>query len=170
MKYLDIEDRRIYLDERYTMKTVSGSGLSLWGFTDGSELIMRCLNDDERQTIDTKPIVSIRESGAYYFETDTTLKKFVAYIDIRPEHGDEITAYSRFYTMNHSILKGINRMEFIQLCTDTLRRLVRDNNVSTMDVHRMTVVCSCFGGIMNYQVVPSETIVARADFIISDDK
>ena len=192
-RYIMCDGEKIRLDETYEPMTVQGTGLSIYGIPEDSDVIVRKLTDEEKFNIDKRPIVAIQESGEYFYENNTSLKKFVSYIDICPEsaksyskdvtkhaqdastfvlpHSYDIdpSGFSLFYSLNHSILKGINRMEFIQLCTLTLQKIIRDKSVTDYNFHQMSIVCACYSGVMNYQIIPTEFIKGRVRFLISTD-
>ena len=160
---------------------------------DDSDVIVVKLTNEEKFSIDERPVVAIQESGEYFYENNTSLKKFVSYIDICPEsaksyskdvtehaldpstfvlpHSYDIdpSEFSLFYSLNHSILKGIDRMEFIQLCTFTLQKMIRDKSVTDYNFHQMSIVCACYSGVMNYQIIPREVIKGRVRFLISTE-
>ena len=178
----------------YTEVIVSGTGMTRWGICDGARLFIRPMTDNEKFCIDKRPVVMIVESGAYWFECDKTLKKFVNYIDIwpdgskdvseeiwqhaadtgtfmlQPDYDYDINEYSRYYTLNHSILPGINRLQFITLCQNTLRNVVRNihNNGRTFDYHHMSVVCACYNAAYDYMIVPTESIQGCAEYVVTD--
>ena len=190
-RYIMCDGEKIRLDETYEPMTVQGTGLSIYGIPEDSDVIVRKLTDEEKFNIDKRPIVAIQESGEYFYENNTSLKKFVSYIDICPEsaksyskdvtehaqdastfvlpHSYDIdpSGFSLFYSLNHSILKGIKRMEFIQLCTLTLQKMIRDESVTDYNFHQMSIVCACYSGVMNYQIIPTEFIKGRVRFLIS---
>ena len=192
-RYIMCDGEKIRLDETYEPMTVQGTGLSIYGIPEDSDVIVRKLTDEEKFNIDKRPIVAIQESGEYFYENNTSLKKFVSYIDICPEsaksyskdvtehaqdastfvlpHSYDIdpSGFSLFYSLNHSILKGIKRMEFIQLCTLTLQKMIRDKSVTNYDFHQMSIVCACYSGVMNYQIIPTEFIKGRVRFLISTE-
>ena len=193
-RYIMCDGEKIRLDETYESMTVQGTGLSIYGILEDSDVIVRKLTDEEKFNIDKRPIVAIQESGEYFYENNnTSLKKFVSYIDICPEsaksyskdvtehaqdastfvlpHSYDIdpSGFSLFYSLNHSILKGIKRMEFIQLCTLTLQKMIRDKSVTDYNFHQMSIVCACYSGVMNYQIIPTEFIKGRVRFLISTD-
>ena len=192
-RYIMCDGEKIRLDETYESMTVQGTGLSIYGILEDSDVIVRKFTDGEKFDIDKRPIVAIQESGEYFYENNTSLKKFVSYIDICPEsaksyskdvteHAQDASTFilphsydidpsgsSLFYSLNHSILKGINRMEFIQLCTLTLKKMIRDKSVTDYNFHQMSIVCACYSGVMNYQIIPTEFIKGRVRFLISTD-
>ena len=193
-RYIMCDGEKIRLDETYEPMTVQGTGLSIYGIPEDSDVIVRKLTDEEKFDIDKRPIVAIQESGECFYENNnTSLKKFVSYIDICPEsaksyskdvtehaqdastfvlpHSYDIdsSGFSLFYSLNHSILKGINRMEFIQLCTLTLQKMIRDKSVTDYNFHQMSIVCACYSGVMNYQIIPTEFIKGRVRFLISTE-
>ena len=192
-RYIMCDGEKIRLDETYEPMTVQGTGLSIYGIPEDSDVIVRKLTDEEKFNIDKRPIVAIQESGEYFYENNTSLKKFVSYIDICPEsaksyskdvtehaqdastfvlpHSYDIdpSGFSLFYSLNHSILKGIKRMEFIQLCTLTLQKMIRDKSVTDYNFHQMSIVCACYSGVMNYQIIPTEFIKGRVRFLISTE-
>ena len=192
-RYIMYDGEKIRLDETYESMTVQGTGLSIYGIPEDSDVIVRKLTDEEKFNIDKRPIVAIQESGEYFYENNTSLKKFVSYIDICPEsaksyskdvtehaqdastfvlsHSYDIdpSGFSLFYSLNHSILKGIKRMEFIQLCTLTLQKMIRDKSVTDYNFHQMSIVCACYSGVMNYQIIPTEFIKGRVRFLISTE-
>ena len=192
-RYIMCDGEKIRLDETYESMTVQGTGLSIYGILEDSDVIVRKLTDEEKFNIDKRPIVAIQESGECFYENNTSLKKFVSYIDICPEsaksyskdvtehaqdastfvlpHSYDIdpSGFSLFYSLNHSILKGINRMEFIQLCTLTLQKMLRDKSVTDYNFHQMSIVCACYSGVMNYQIIPTEFIKGRVSFLISTE-
>ena len=193
-RYIMCDGEKIRLDETYESMTVQGTGLSIYGIPEDSDVIVRKLTDEEKFDIDKRPIVAIQESGECFYENNnTSLKKFVSYIDICPEsaksyskdvtehaqdastfvlpHSYDIdsSGFSLFYSLNHSILKGINRMEFIQLCTLTLQKMIRDKSVTDYNFHQMSIVCACYSGVMNYQIIPTEFIKGRVRFLISTE-
>ena len=191
--YIMCDGEKIRLDETYESMVVQGTGLSIYGIPEDSDVIVRKLTDEEKFNIDKRPIVAIQESGEYFYENNTSLKKFVSYIDICPEsaksyskdvtehaqdastfvlpHSYDIdpSGFSLFYSLNHSILKGIKRMEFIQLCTLTLQKMIRDKSVTDYNFHQMSIVCACYSGVMNYQIIPTEFIKGRVRFLISTE-
>ena len=192
-RYIMCDGEKIRLDETYESMTVQGTGLSIYGILDDSDVIVQKLTDEDKFNIDKRPIVAIQESGEYFYENNTSLKKFVSYIDICPEsaksyskdvtehaqdastfvlpHSYDIdpSGFSLFYSLNHSILKGIKRMEFIQLCTLTLQKMIRDKSVTNYNFHQMSIVCACYSGVMNYQIIPTEFIKGRVRFLISTE-
>ena len=192
-RYIMCDGEKIRLDETYEPMTVQGTGRSIYGIPEDSDVIVRKLTDEEKFDIDKRPIVAIQESGEYFYENNTSLKKFVSYIDICPEsaksyskdvtehaqdastfvlpHSYDIdpSGFSLFYSLNHSILKGIKRMEFIQLCTLTLQKMIRDKSVTDYNFHQMSIVCACYSGVMNYQIIPTEFIKGRVRFLISTE-
>ena len=193
-RYIMCDGEKIRLDETYESMVVQGTGLSIYGILEDSDVIVRKLTDEEKFNIDKRPIVAIQESGEYFYENNnTSLKKFVSYIDICPEsaksyskdvtehaqdastfvlpHSYDIdtSGFSLFYSLNHSILKGIKRMEFIQLCTLTLQKMIRDKSVTNYNFHQMSIVCACYSGVMNYQIIPTEFIKGRVRFLISTE-
>ena len=192
-RYIMCDGEKIRLDETYESMTVQGTGLSIYGIPEDSDVIVRKLTDEEKFNIDKRPIVAIQESGEYFYENNTSLKKFVSYIDICPEsaksyskdvtehaqdastfvlsHSYDIdpSGFSLFYSLNHSILKGIKRMEFIQLCTLTLQKMIRDKSVTDYNFHQMSIVCACYSGVMNYQIIPTEFIKGKVRFLISTE-
>lgn len=192
-RYIMCDGEKIRLDETYESMTVQGTGLSIYGIPEDSDVIVRKLTDEEKFNIDKRPIVAIQESGECFYENNTSLKKFVSYIDICPEsaksyskdvtehaqdastfvlpHSYDIdpSGFSLFYSLNHSILKGIKRMEFIQLCTLTLQKMIRDKSVTDYNFHQMSIVCACYSGVMNYQIIPTEFIKGRVRFLISTE-
>ena len=192
-RYIMCDGEKIRLDETYESMTVQGTSLSIYGIPEDSDVIVRKLTDEEKFNIDKRPIVAIQESGECFYENNTSLKKFVSYIDICPEsaksyskdvtehaqdastfvlpHSYDIdpSGFSLFYSLNHSILKGIKRMEFIQLCTLTLQKMIRDKSVTDYNFHQMSIVCACYSGVMNYQIIPTEFIKGRVRFLISTE-
>ena len=192
-RYIMSDGEKIRLDETYESMVVQGTGLSIYGIPEDSDVIVQKLTDEDKFNIDKRPIVAIQESGEYFYENKTSLKKFVSYIDICPEsaksyskdvtehaqdastfvlpHSYDIdpSGFSLFYSLNHSILKGIKRMEFIQLCTLTLQKMIRDKSVTNYNFHQMSIVCACYSGVMNYQVIPTEFIKGRVRFLISTE-
>ena len=192
-RYIMCDGEKIRLDETYEPMTVQGTGLSIYGILDDSDVIVQKLTDEEKFNIDKRPIVAIQEFGEYFYENNISLKKFVSYIDICPEsaksyskdvtehaqdastfvlpHSYDIdpSGFSLFYSLNHSILKGIKRMEFIQLCTLTLQKMIRDKSVTNYNFHQMSIVCACYSGVMNYQIIPTEFIKGRVRFLISTE-
>ena len=192
-RYIMCDGEKIRLDETYEPMTVQGTGLSIYGIPEDSDVIVRKLTDEEKFNIDKRPIVAIQESGECFYENNTSLKKFVSYIDICPEsaksyskdvtehaqdastfvlpHSYDIdpSGFSLFYSLNHSILKGIKRMELIQLCTLTLQKMIRDKSVTNYNFHQMSIVCACYSGVMNYQIIPTEFIKGRVRFLISTE-
>ena len=192
-RYIMCDGEKIRLDETYEPMTVQGTGLSIYGILEDCDVIVRKLTDEEKFNIDKRPIVAIQESGECFYENNTSLKKFVSYIDICPgsaksyskdvtEHAQDASTFvlphsydidpsgfSLFYSLNHSILKGIKRMEFIQLCTLTLQKMIRDKSVTNYNFHQMSIVCACYSGVMNYQIIPTEFIRGRVRFLISTE-
>ena len=192
-RYIMCDGEKIRLDETYESMTVQGTGLSIYGILEDSDVIVQKLTDEEKFNIDKRPIVAIQESGECFYENNTSLKKFVSYIDICPEsaksyskdvtehaqdastfvlpHSYDIdpSGFSLFYSLNHSILKGIKRMEFIQLCTLTLQKMIRDKSVTDYNFHQMSIVCACYSGVMTYQIIPTEFIKGRVRFLISTE-
>ena len=84
-RYIMCDGEKIRLDETYEPMTVQGTGLSIYGILEDSDVIVRKLTDEEKFNIDKRPIVAIQESGECFYENNTSLKKFVSYIDICPE-------------------------------------------------------------------------------------
>ena len=84
-RYIMCDGEKIRLDETYESMTVQGTGLSIYGIPEDSDVIVRKLTDEEKFNIAKRPIVAIQESGEYFYENNTSLKKFVSYIDICPE-------------------------------------------------------------------------------------
>ena len=192
-RYIMCDGEKIRLDETYESMVVQGTGLSIYGIPEDSDVIVQKLTDEDKFNIDKRPIVAIQESGDCFYENKTSLKKFVSYIDICPEsaksyskdviehaqdastfvlpHSYDIdpSGFSLFYSLNHSILKGIKRMEFIQLCTLTLQKMIRDKSVTNYNFHQMSIVCACYSGVMNYQIIPTEFIKGRVRFLISTE-
>ena len=76
------------------------------------------------------------------------------------------SGFNTFYSENHLSLVGINRMEFIQLCTLTLQKILKDNSISKINFHQMSIVCACYSSVMNYQIIPTESIQSKIKFII----
>ena len=180
----------------YTEVTVNGTGIERWNIKDGARLFIRPIDEEEKNNIEKHPIVMIIESGAYWFECDKALKKFCGYIDICPSEKDDVSSeiwkhardtstmmlypdydcdidgYSRFYTLNHPSLAGINRMQFIKLCQDTLSNVIRtiNNNKDTapFNYHHMSIVCACYNAAYDYMIVPTESISGKAEYVISE--
>lgn len=198
-RYVNINGERKDVSN-YTEAVVKGTGMTRWGIKDGARLFIRPFKDDkEKHDISMRPVVMIVESGAYWFECDRALKKFSGYIDIWPEGSDtvsseiwehaqdtstfmlhpdfnyDINEYSRYYTLNHPSLPGINRMQFIKLCQDTLSSVIRTihNNQNRsgerpFDYHHMAIVCVCYNAAYDYMIVPTESIHGIAEYVITD--
>ena len=192
-KYVIIDGKRKDVSN-YTELVVKGTGMERWGISDGTRLFMRSMKDEEKKNIEKRPILMIVESGAYWYECDKALKKFVGYIDIwpesskkiseeiwehkeddstfilRPDYDYDINEFSRYYTLNHSILPGINRMQFITLCQNTLRDIVKNDYYEgrLLDYHQMSIVCACYGSAYEYMIIPTENIIGKAEYVITD--
>ncbi len=189
-KYIFIDGKKIFLDDSYKNEFVNGSGLTIYGIEEDQEVIVKQLNDDERFCISNKPIVQVKEFGSQFYENVTSFKKFISYIDICPQSATQFSkdvvnhmndtnafvlphsydidpsGFNTFYSENYSSLVGINRMEFIQLCTLTLQKMLKDNSISKINFHQMSIVCACYSSVMNYQIIPTESIQSKIKFII----
>lgn len=196
MQYVCVDGERTLLDDGYVRMNASGSGLSVFGINDGSELIVRRLDGEHKFRIDKSPIVLVSETGDRYFENASSFFKFKSYVDVLPETGSSYSrdvmehvndpsvfllghpydidpsGFSNFYTLNHPSLKGIQRMQFIQLCMAEVKRILYAGGEKRVgfDVHRMSVVCTCYGNVMNYRIIPTESIFGVVEFVIADDK
>lgn len=190
-KYIKTTSRgKVYIDE-LRRDEVRGSGLTRWDVSDGDIILMERLSEDEKFSISGKPIVAVRMPGS----RDDVLRKFVSYIDILPDemrttsrdidlHNNDtsvfvlhlksdydVSGYSTFYTLNHSILPGLNRYEFISLCTDVMRSVIHlldaaGDDEPPFDYHRMAIVAACYNLAWTYRIIPSENISEKVDFII----
>ena len=71
-RYIMCDGEKIRLDETYESMTVQGTGLSIYGILDDSDVIVQKLTDEEKFDIDKRPIVAIQESGECFYENNNT--------------------------------------------------------------------------------------------------
>lgn len=181
----------------YFDMVVSGTGLERWGIKDDTRVFVKQLSFEEKNNLEKHPVVMVQSSDAYWFECDKSLKKFCGYIDICPSEKDDVSSeiwehaqdvstmmlypdynrdidgYSQYYTLNHPSLAGINRMQFIKLCQDTLSQIIKaqnsKNSTYNYNYHHMSIVCACYNAAYDYKIVPTELIIGKAKYVVCND-
>lgn len=165
---------------------VNGSGISKWDIRDGDVIYIEPLTKFDSETFEHYPVVLVEMHDD--LKNEVRMKKFCGYIDINSKYVDDISTdiiekrknqhiatglpdydydiygYRKYWSKNKKHLSGITRDEFTMLCMKKLCQLIRNNQLTDGDPHRMAIICVCYSDRYEYDIVFTNQILGKAKY------